>query len=325
MKNIIAVALLLFLFVVPAHSQYGTVKIEGKVVGRDGKPLTNTVISIDRKDVTTHIEIKTDKNGSYFYGGLDKGVYRIAVLENGVAVAAVDNITLRLDDRHIQDFDLRKQNQNAPAANSAPIDKAQKEAENRANTETQGAFNAGLTALNAGNKEEAIKQFSLAAERRPTLPVIFARLGSAYAAAERFSEATDAYKKAAELKPDDASYQYNMGLSACRANRVEDCRSGITKAVSIDPSLGTTAYFNMGSLMAGRGSYTEAEEAFQKSAVHNPNNAETQYQLGLIYTREAATISKAIPYFEKYLKLAPTGPNAATVKQLLDAARASAR
>ena len=131
MKNIVSFTLLLLLLAVcvrPAYSQYGTVKIDGKVLGRDGKPMGNTVITIDRKDVTSHYEIKTDKNGSYFYGGLDKGVYRIAVMENGVAVAAVDNVTLRLDDRHTQDFDLRKQNQNAPAANNAPpIDKAQKE------------------------------------------------------------------------------------------------------------------------------------------------------------------------------------------------------
>ena len=114
------------------------------------------------------------------------------------------------------------------------------------------------------------------------MPVIFARLGSAFAAAERFSDATDAYKKATALKPEDANYQYQMGLQACRANRMEDCLAGVNKAATIDPSLGATAYFNIGALLTSRGSYAEAEAAYQKSAVHNPNNAETQYQLGLL-------------------------------------------
>ena len=122
MKNIITVTLLLLTLAVcprPGYSQYGTVKIEGKVVGRDGKPMANTVITIDRKDVSSHYELKTDKNGAFFYGGLDKGVYRIAVMENGVAVAAVDNVTLRLDDRHTQDFDLASRTK-TPALRTPP-------------------------------------------------------------------------------------------------------------------------------------------------------------------------------------------------------------
>jgi tetratricopeptide (TPR) repeat protein len=198
------------------------------------------------------------------------------------------------------------------------VDKAQREAENRANLETQGAFNAGVTAFEGGNLDEAIKQFSLAAERRPKMYVIFARLAAVYSEAERYNEATDAHKKAAELKPDDSWFFYNMGLSACRANRMDECRGGIAKSVELEPTRGAAAYFNLGSMLAAKGMGKEADEAFQKSVAYNPNNAETQYQIGLLYLKEASTIPNAIPYFEKYLKLAPAGPYAATVKQMLE-------
>ena len=157
------------------------------------------------------------------------------------------------------------------------------------------------------------------------MPVIFARLAAAYAAAGRFSEATDAYQKAAQLSPENSGYLYNMGMSACRANRIDECRNAIRKAADLDPALGSTAYFNLGAFLVSRGLAKEAGEAFQLSIAHDPNNAETYYQVALLFVRDQATIGGAVPYLEKYLKLAPNGPNAAAARQLLDAARASVR
>src|SRR5262249_16252233 len=247
-------------FAFTAHAQfYGSGKIEGTVIGRDGKPLANVVIAIDRKDISQHRELKTDKKGYYFQAGVDAGTYRVSVIENGVTLAAADNLILKFDDRIQQDFDLRKEAQRQTAAAGNVVDKAQKDAENRANVETQGAFNAGLAAMDARNYDEAVKQFSLAAERRPKMPVIFARLAAAYAAAGRFSEATDAYQKAAQLSPDNSGYLYNMGMSACRANRIDECRNAIRKAADIDPALGSTAYFNLGAFLVSRGLAKEAD------------------------------------------------------------------
>jgi tetratricopeptide (TPR) repeat protein len=265
--------------------------------------------------------VKTGKDGTYFQAGAPAGTYRLSVIEKGITLAAADNLVIKLDDRIDQDFDLRKQDQQ-PAASASELDKAQKEAENRANAETQGAFNAGLAAFDAHNFDEAIKQFSLAAERRPKMPVIFARLGSTYSAAGKFNEAAGAYQKATELNPNNSGYIYSMGIAQCNANHIDECRAAIRKAVEISPALGATAYFTLGTLLVSHGMAKDGDEAFQLSIAHDPNKAESYYQISLLYFSQQATIPNAIPYLEKYLKLAPNGPNAAAAKGLLEAAKA---
>ena len=57
-----------------------TAAIEGVVKGPDGKLLQGAVMKIDRLDVKGNYQVKTDKRGHYFYGGLPGGSYKVAVL-----------------------------------------------------------------------------------------------------------------------------------------------------------------------------------------------------------------------------------------------------
>lgn len=199
---------------------------------------------------------------------------------------------------------------------------AQKEAEQNANTETHGAFNAGVAALNSKNYDEALKQFTLAAERRPTLPAIFNRLGETFMAAQKYDDAADAYKKATELKGDEADYFYGLGIAASRAARFDEGKAAIQKAAALDPARGGIAFLTLGLLLAGKGQDKDAVDALQKSIQQNPKAAETYYQLGLVQIRNPATMADSVAQFEKYLQLAPKGDDAANAKQLVDAVKA---
>jgi TolA-binding protein len=48
----------------------------------------------------------------------------------------------------------------------------------------------------------------------------------------------------------------------------------------------------------------------------NPSHAEAHYQLGMALVNEG-NLTGAATEFDTYLKLAPSGPNAATAKSLL--------
>jgi tetratricopeptide (TPR) repeat protein len=303
---------------IPSYGQTGG--IFGKIIDRDGKPIADAIVAIERSEVGLRYEIKSDKNGNYSKTGVDDGNYRLSVTHNGVAIGAA-TVSVSLGFRVDQNFDLRV---NQSSQNSGTLSKAQREAEQKANTETQGAFNLGVTALTAKNYDEAIKQFSLAAERRPNLPVIFSRLGDTNMEAKKFSEAADAYKKASELSPDNAGYFYNLGIAATRASKLDVGKPAIEKAVQLDPSIGGMAFLNFGKLLGEKGQDKEAAEAFQRSIKQDPKGADGYYQLGLLYMKNADTMAASIPQFEKYLQLAPKGADAPAAKQLMDAAKASA-
>src|SRR5947208_13009112 len=87
-------ALCLFAFTGGAFAQ--TSSLEGVVKGEDGQPLKDALITIDRKDIKGHYQVKTKKKGDYFHAGLPLGTYRVAVVVDGKERDSVDNVKTRV-------------------------------------------------------------------------------------------------------------------------------------------------------------------------------------------------------------------------------------
>ena len=77
------------LFILPASLLFAvtgwaqTAAFEGTVKGADGKPAPGVQIKIERQDVRGNYNVKTDKKGHYFYGGLPFGRFKISVNVDG--------------------------------------------------------------------------------------------------------------------------------------------------------------------------------------------------------------------------------------------------
>jgi tetratricopeptide (TPR) repeat protein len=228
--RVLMVLIVAFCGSVSAYAQLGS--IFGRVIDKDGKPLAGATVMIERDEVKLRYEVKTDRNGIYQRMGVDDGTYRVSVVQSGNVVAS-DTVTVSLGARADKDVDLR--NPRLASAGAAPVSKAQQEAEQRANAGTQGAYNTGLTALAAQNFDEAIKQFSLAAQRQPKMPIIFARLAEANAGARKNPEAVEAYKKAIELKGDEPGYRYQLGMLYIQANNMADAATQFERYLQLEP------------------------------------------------------------------------------------------
>jgi Tfp pilus assembly protein PilF len=312
--------LVAIVFAVPAYAQLGS--IAGKVIDKDGKPISGATVTMDRPEVGLHTEVKTDKNGIYIKVGIDDGTYKVTVIRDGETLASAD-VVVSLGFRVDKNFDLRSTPQ-GPVVAPVAMSKTQKEAEQKANSETQGAFNAGVKALDARNYPEALKQFTLALERRPGLAAIHARLGETYVATQKYSEGVDAYKKATELGGNEADYFYNLGLAAVRVSQFDLAKTSIQKSVELDAARAGLAFQNLGILLGSKSQDKDAVDALQKSIKANPKGADAYYQLGLIQMKSQDSMAESVAQFEKYLQLSPKGENAATAKQLVDAVKASA-
>jgi Flp pilus assembly protein TadD len=64
------------------------------------------------------------------------------------------------------------------------------------------------------------------------------------------------------------------------------------------------------------GKVAEAKKQFEAAVQANPGHAEAHYQLGMALVNEG-NLAGAATEFETYLKLSPSGPNAATAKSLV--------
>ena len=95
-------------------------------------------------------------------------------------------------------------------------------------------------------------------------------------------------------------------------------------AAKTDPAQAGAAYFNIGAVYTNAGRVDDANAAFDKCIAADPTRAEAYYQKGVNLLGKATlqggkTIAPpgTAEAFQKYLEIAPTGPNAQSAKDLL--------
>jgi Tfp pilus assembly protein PilF len=344
--------------------------IEGIVKDENGQPIKGAIVTFDRKDIKgSYKSSPTDKKGHYGHYGLPIGTYLVSLQVDGKVVDKVDNVKTRLGDPLNMPFNLQKAPPPTTAGGPAPevpkevlqkmskedrekFEKANKEkeatiAKNKALNDT---YNAGRDALAAKNYDVAVEQLKKASEIDASQNVIWTQLAEAYIgqagtkpAAEQDAirqQGLDAYKKAIELKPEDAALYNNYGLALVKAKKVPEAQEALNKAAQIDPANAVRYYYNLGAVLVNANQSDAASEAFQKAiksydgvkaagappADITKNYAEANYQYGITLLSKANTDAKTgkvtpvagtADAFNKYLELQPDGPFAESAKGLL--------
>jgi tetratricopeptide (TPR) repeat protein len=319
-NKILPFLIMAMLFAIPSFAQTGM--IEGKVLDKEGKPIQNADITIDRIDLAGQFKVKSDKNG-LFRASVPTASYKVTVTVNGAVVDFINGLRVSTGEAAKADFDAREAANRSRAAdeNLSPEEKAKRDADKQKNDAVKAAFDAGVAALAAKNYNEAVTQFQTAATADPSKDIIWGNLGMALSGAKKYDDAANAYKKAIELKP-QGSYYNNLGLAYGNANKMEDAVAAMQKSAELEPTGAAQAYFNLGALMTNKGKTKEAAEAFKKATEFDPNNADAYYQLGISLMAAPATMKESIPMFEKVISIDPKGPNADVAKQMIDAVKA---
>jgi tetratricopeptide (TPR) repeat protein len=217
------------------------------------------------------------------------------------------------------------------------------------NNALNASFNEGMAALKAAQAQTtpdakaqgfqtAITALEKAGQLDPTQPAVWSNLGDAYLGLAStktgpdFDAATakgiEAYDKSIALKPGDPATHNNYGLALAKAKKYPEAEAELRKAAELDPPTAYTRYYNLGALLSNIGQSEAASKAFKAaidSAPDNPKNAESYYQYALSLAAQATTDKEGkfvfpagtIEAFQKYIALAPTGPNAQACKDMI--------
>ena len=344
-----------------ASAQTGA--IEGDVKGADGKGLKDALVRIERTDIKGNYKVKSDKKGHFFHAGLPLGQYIVHLDVDGKEVDSVKGVRTRMGDPTPVNFDLagnaaRQAAQQAAMAKAAEsggelskevtrdmtpeqkaaLEKAMKDrsASMQKNKALNDAFNGGMEAMKAQDWATGIAQFTKASEMDAKQHVIWAQLADCYSnlakgktGAERDAPAAkglEAYQKAIELKPDDASYINNYALALARANKFPEAQQELEKAATLDPPNAGRYFYNLGALLTNAAQAEPAGTAFKKAIDADPNYADAQYQYSMYLVAKATLDPKtgAMTFppgtkegLEKYMQLKPDGPFAESAKGLL--------
>jgi tetratricopeptide (TPR) repeat protein len=185
-------------------------------------------------------------------------------------------------------------------------------------------FEEGVAAGNAGRHDEAIEKFTAGIVINPKCYDCYDNIGFAQMQKKDYAKAEEAYKMAAEIKPDDAAAWNGLATVYNAQRKFDQASAASAKATELStnlsatggPGAGADAMYNQGVILWNAGKVAEAKKQFEAAVQANPAHAEAHYQLGMALVNEG-NLAGAAAEFETYLKLAPSGPNAATAKSLV--------
>jgi len=290
--------------------------VRGIVRDMKGEPVENAKVVIESDGTNRKFETKSNKKGEFIQIGLATGRYKVSA-EKDKVVSNVANVSVSISRPGDANLIL-----GAAAAAEASKEMASK------NAELKKAFDEGVAASKAGNYDEAVAKFKAAAELNPSCYDCYYNI--AYSASQKkdYDAAEAAYKKAIEIKADYAEAYSGLANVYNATRKFDEAAAASAKAMELTSTLGAggaaagagggnaDAMFNQGVILWNAGKIADAKKQFEAAIAANPNHAEAHYQLGMALINEG-NMQGAGAEFDKYLQLAPTGPNAATAKGIL--------
>ena len=305
----VVAALSVLSIAVPVFAQ-STAVVRGVINDDKGQPADNAKVSFDlQADTPKHFDTKTNKKGEYSQAGLPPGQYKIVVEKDKLGAFA--SATLRAAQTLTANMAMTP---GGAAAGSAAAGMT---------AAIKKAFDDGLALSSAGKHAEAIAKFNEAIAISAKCNDCYDNIGFSYMQTKDYDKAEEAYKKAIEVKDTDAA-AYNGLANLYNAQRkFDDAAKASAKAIELSSANSTLvggdadALFNQGVVLWNGGKIPEAKKSFAAAVAANPNHAEAHFQLGMALVNEGDMAGAGVE-FNTYLKLAPTGPNAATAKALAD-------
>jgi len=305
----VLMAMAIVILAAPAFAQTG--RVQGKVTDEAGKPVDGAKITVSTIPDTggQKWEATSDKNGNYIIGTLPKsGNYLVKAEKNGVG-ADEARAAVKLGNFTALNFSL---------SNKARVS----EEDAKKNAAIKKAFDDGVTAANAGNHQAAVDAFTQAATAMPTCSDCYYNIGVSQVQLKNYDAAEAAYKKAIELRPTYPE-AYNALASMYTSQKKMDLAAAASaKAAELSaaaPGGGSAeSMYSAGVGLWNANKFPEAQQAFEAAIKTDPNFADAHFMLGKAMLN-TGKLAEAAAEYQTYLKLAPTGKNAAEAQTTYDA------
>ena len=164
-------------------------------------------------------------------------------------------------------------------------------------------FNLGDTLVKQGRHDEAIASFRRALELRPDDAPGYNDLACELVVVGRPEEAIPLFERALVLRPGYAQVHNNLGNAFRSLGRIDDALVQYEKAVAEMPGY-AEAHNNLACELSAKGRLAEALRHFDESIRLRPDNAVAHSNLGNAL-RDAGRLPEALASYERALKLTP--------------------
>lgn len=282
----------------PALAQTGLVK--GKVVGPDGKPVADAVVTVEfMEGVSRKLTTKSDRRGEFVQLGLQSGGYRVSATADKLGSGFAD-VRVRVGNTAEVTITLSP----VPPGTDPKL------------AALKVAFDEGVAASRAKDYDTAIAKFQAALAAQPACHECYYNIGFAYLEKKDEKQAEEQFKKALEIRADHAETLNALATLYNQQKRFDEAAAISAKMATGAGAGSADAIYNQGIILWNGGKIAEAKVKFEEATKADPNHADARFQLGMALLNEGK-IPDAVTQFEAYLKMAPSGQFAAQAKGML--------
>ena len=165
------------------------------------------------------------------------------------------------------------------------------------------AFYRGLSAMDKGDFDKAIKDFTTAIELKPDFFVAYNNRGAAYGEKHDFDKAIQDFSTTIEIKPDYATAYNNRGNAYSRKGDFDTAIQNYDKAIELKPDY-ATAYNNRGNAYGDLGDFDTAIQDLTTTIEIKPDFAEAYNNRGTAYGGKR-DFDTAIKDYDKAIEIKP--------------------
>jgi len=326
-------------------------RVGGKVIDENGNPWPGVTVLIHSDDTGSTFTAKTNDKGEYSQMGVTPGIYTIT-FQTDKFPEQVFKVRVQSGDL-TQNMDFKA----LLAKNPKYLEAMKKqEAAKKEFAQLKGHFEAGRKAIAeintlksqmasqpAAQQEQTKQQIAtlsqtaiteletaqkVAGPTNTNLPTITGNLALAYEAAGKHEEAATAFSQAAQLEPTNPNYLLGAATNLAFTGKIQEAGADCDKVATLSAPSGAVCWRNIGVVLYNTNQMKDSIPALQKATQADPTNADTWFLLGnaLMNTMQskmvngkltAVVIPGTVEAFQKYLELAPNGPEADQAKQTL--------
>ena len=301
-------AALLIAATLPGQDWRGKGRAEGHVKDADGQPIADAKVELTR-DSGGGTSAKTDKKGYWAVMGLIGGKWNVDIAAPGYETRKT--VMGVQEAGRTQPLEIQLQKAAAPAP--AAVQAGGKDVR----AEVTAAVEQGNRLIGEKKYPEARAEYEKALAILPDSAPLWKGIAQTYHAEGNGAKEEESLRKVVQLEPGDTDAQILLADNLVNQGKVADGKAivdGLAPGAIKDPAV----YTNLAIVFMNKSKPEEARAYMSKAIDLDPTLADSYYYRGLA-SIQAKKTAEAKADFAKYLELAPNGPQAKEVKEMLQA------
>ncbi len=301
-------ALLLSSSALHAQDWRGKGRVDGWVKDADGQPIANAKVELTREKGFGP-SVKTNAKGYWAILGLIGGIWNVDVTAIGYEPRKLSvNIT---EGSRVPSMEILLEKAAAPVAGGPP------QAGKDMGAEVTAAVNQGNKLLGEKKFAEARAEYEKARAVLPENAALWKGIAQTYHGEGNKVKTEESLRKVIQLDPTDTDTKVLLGNLLIEEGKVDEGKATID-ALPAGAVTDPAVYTNLGIIFMNQKRPEEARAYMTKAIAIDGTIAESYYYRGLA-SIQAKKNAEAKADFQKYLELAPNGPEAKEVKEMLQA------